>query len=245
MKTLLLFVLTFFISTNLFAKNPIDSPTFEDLIKQIIGNQKYIFDDENIQIKVPNFADNPVQVPIYVNASKIKDAQRMIIFADLNPIPRIVDMQTTKILPIISTNIKVAQETPLRALILDSKGIWHIGSKNIRSNGGGCDVSSQASTNSDFAKFLGKTKGKVFEKKDKNRIKASIFHPMETGLIFGNVEFYINTITIKNDKEILSTIKTSSAISENPRFIFETQDNSKSYKMNFLDNDGNDFELEL
>lgn len=245
MKTLLLFVLTFFISTNLFAKNPIDSPTFEDLIKQIIGNQKYIFDDENIQIKVPNFADNPVQVPIYVNASKIKDAQRMIIFADLNPIPRIVDMQTTKILPVISTNIKVAQETPLRALILDSKGIWHIGSKNIRSNGGGCDVSSQASTNSDFAKFLGKTKGKVFEKKDKNRIKASIFHPMETGLIFGNVEFYINTITIKNDKEILSTIKTSSAISENPRFIFETQDNSKSYKMNFLDNDGNDFELEL
>lgn len=245
MKTLLLFVLTFFISTNLFAKNPIDSPTFEDLIKQIIGNQKYIFDDENIQIKVPNFADNPVQVPIYVNASKIKDAQRMIIFADLNPIPRIVDMQTTKILPVISTNIKVAQETPLRALILDSKGIWHIGSKNIRSNGGGCDVSSQASTNSDFAKFLGKTKGKVFEKKDKNRIKASIFHPMETGLIFGNVEFYINTITIKDDKEILSTIKTSSAISENPRFIFETQDNSKSYKMNFLDNDGNDFELEL
>lgn len=245
MRLLLLFISTFIISSNLFAKNPIDSPTFEDLIKEIIGDQKYIFDDKNIQIKVPNFADNPVQVPIYVNASNINDAQKMILFADLNPIPRIVDMQTTKILPVISTNIKVAQETPLRALVLDSKGVWHIGSKNIRSNGGGCDVSSQASTNSDFAKFLGKTKGKFFEKKDRNRIKASIFHPMETGLIFGNVEFYINTITIKNDKEILSTIKTTSAISENPRFIFETQDNSKSYKMNFLDNDGNDFELEL
>ncbi|MGP2656413.1 quinoprotein dehydrogenase-associated SoxYZ-like carrier [Malaciobacter sp. WC5094] len=245
MRLLLFFISTFLLSSSLFAKNPIFSPTFDDLIKQTIGSEKYIFDDKNIQIKVPNFADNPVQVPIYVNASKIKDAQKMILFADLNPIPRIIDMQTTKILPVISINIKVAQETPLRALVLDSKGIWHIGSKNIRSNGGGCDVSSQASTNSDFAKFLGKTKGKVFEKKDRNRIKASIFHPMETGLIFGNVEFYINTITIKNDKEILSTIKTTSAISENPRFIFETQNNSKSYKMNFLDNDGNDFELEL
>ncbi|WP_428024210.1 quinoprotein dehydrogenase-associated SoxYZ-like carrier [Arcobacter sp.] len=232
-------------SQNIFAKNPISSPTFDEIINSLIKSEKYIFDDKNVTVKVPKFADNPVQVPIFVNAKKIKNAKRMILFADLNPIPIIVDMKLTGLLPIISLNIKVAQETPLRALVQDEKNIWHVGSANIKSFGGGCSVSSVASSDTNFDKYLGKVKGELFKKDDITRIKASIFHPMETGLVFGNSEFYINKIAIFAKDKKLSEIATYSAISENPRFIFETYDEVDEYKIKFFDIDGNEFFLDI
>ena len=111
------------IIANLYGKNPIQSPTFDEILKPIIEDKKYIFDDENITIEVPNFADNPVQVPIFVDAKKIKNAKQLILFADLNPIPVIVDMKLIELLPLISLNIKVAQETHIRALVLDDKNV--------------------------------------------------------------------------------------------------------------------------
>lgn len=233
------FILLFIV--NLCAKNPIPSPTFDEILKPIIQDKKYIFDDENITIEVPNFADNPVQVPIFVDAKNIKNAKQLILFADLNPIPVIVDMKLLELLPLISLNIKVAQETPIRALVLDDKNIWHIATKNIKSFGGGCSVASDSSTNSDFAKLLGKTKINIFENADITRIKTSIFHPMETGLVFGKNEFYINKINILAQNKTISLIKTYSAISENPRFIFETKVKTDDYKIEFFDVDGNKF----
>ena len=232
-------------SQSLFAKNPIGSPTFDDIINSLLGSEKYIFDDKNIVLKVPNFADNPVQVPIFMDAKKIKDAKRVILFADLNPIPVLLDMKLNGLLPIISLNMKVAQETPLRALVQDSKNLWHIGSANIKSFGGGCAVSSDASSNTNFDKYLGKVKGNIFKKDDIVRIKTSIFHPMETGLVFGNSEFYINKISIKADNQLLGSLTTYSAISENPRFIFETDIDAKEYKLEFFDIDGNEFFLDI
>lgn len=246
MRIIYFLLLSFLLIENIYASNPISSPTFDDILKDVIKNDKYIFDDENIEIKVPSFADNPIQVPIFVNAKKIKDAKRMILFADLNPIPKIIDMDLKAIYPLVSLNIKVAQETPLRALILDDKNVWHIASKNIKSFGGGCSVASVTSSDTDFGKLLGKIKSEVFEvEKDTYRIKSSIFHPMETGLIFGNPEFYINKIVLKDNTNILSTMELFSAISENPRFIFETKVKSQSYIIEFSDVDGNVFTSEI
>lgn len=246
MRIIYFLLLSFLLIENIYASNPISSPTFDDILKDIIKNDKYIFDDENIEIKVPSFADNPIQVPIFVNAKKIKDAKRMILFGDLNPIPKIIDMDLKAIYPLVSLNIKVAQETPLRALILDDKNVWHIASKNIKSFGGGCSVASVTSSDTDFGKLLGKIKSEVFEvEKDTYRIKSSIFHPMETGLIFGNPEFYINKIVLKDNTNILSTMELFSAISENPRFIFETKVKSQSYIIEFSDVDGNVFTSEI
>jgi sulfur-oxidizing protein SoxY len=245
MKYIFFLLVQFLLIQNSYAKNPVESPTFDDILKDIIHNEKYIFDDKNIKIKVPLFADNPIQVPIFVDAKAIKNAKKLIVFADLNPIPKIIDMDLQNLLPIISLNIKVAQETPLRALVLDENNLWHIGSNNIKSFGGGCSVASVSSSNTDFEKLLGKAKGDVFQTGDIYRLKASIFHPMETGLIFGNSEFYINKITIKADDKILANILAYSAISENPRFIFETKVKSDDYKIEFSDIDGNHFSTDI
>lgn len=245
MKNIFFFAVIFLVSINALAKNPIESPTFDNILQTIVGEEKYIFDDNKIIVKVPNFADNPVQVPIFVDARKIKNAKRLVIFADLNPISTVVDIELLGLSALFSTNIKVAQETPLRALVLDDKNIWHIASANIKSNGGGCDISSQASKDYEFEKLLGQTKGQIFNKDNNTRIKASIFHPMETGLIFGTNEFYINKILIKNKNKIVAKITSSSAISENPRFTFEIADNLQNAQIKFFDVDANEFTLDL
>lgn len=246
MKHILIFALLFLNILNLEAKNPIVSPTFDEIIKNTIGEGEYIFDDNNIKIKVPSFADNPVQVPVFVDASKIENPKKMILFADLNPIPVILTMIPNSFLPVISTNIKVAQETPIRALILDEKNIWHVGSANIKSNGGGCDISSQASTNSKIAENLGRSKGKIFNKENQKRVVFSIIHPMETGLVFGNIAFYINKIELKNEnKEVLTTLITSAALSENPRITLESKATFSKLEINFEDIDANEFKLEI
>ena len=245
MKYIFFILVSFLLIQNSYGKNPVESPTFDDILKEIIKDEKYIFDDNNINIKVPLFADNPIQVPIFVDAKAIKNAKRLIIFTDLNPIPKVIDMKLENLLPLISLNIKVAQETPIRALVLDENNIWHIGSNNIKSFGGGCSVSSVSSSNTDFEKLLGKTKGNIFKTDNIYRLKASIFHPMETGLVFGNSEFYINKISIKADDKILAKIDAYSSISENPRFIFETFVESKNYKIEFSDIDGNEFSMDI
>ena len=150
MKHIFLLFVLFLISLNAQNKNPIISPIFDDLIKSIVADEKYIFDDDNIILKVPDFADNPFQVPIYVNGMKILNAKRLVLFADYNPISNIIDMKLEHLLPVISTNIKVAQETPLRALILDDKHIGHVGIKNIKSSGGGCDISTLSANNYEY-----------------------------------------------------------------------------------------------
>ncbi len=245
MKILLSLGLLFLGFCNLFSNQDIDKSTFDTLIKPIITKDKYEFDKNKIKIKVPKFADNPTQVPIFVDATKIKNTKRLVILADYNPIPLIIDMQIKEILPVFSTNIKVAHETPLRVLVQDKNNTWYIASSNINSSGGGCDVSSQTSSNKEFEDLLGNTKGKIFDKKNKKRIKVSIFHPMETGLIFGEAEFYINKIIIKNSEKIISEITTTSVISENPRFIFETNNSYKDITIHFFDNTGNNFKLSL
>ncbi len=246
MKSILIFATLILTMLNLEAKNPIVSPTFDDIIKITIGEDEYTFDDKNVQVKVPSFADNPVQVPIFVDASKIKNPKKMILFADLNPIPVILTMTPKDFLPVISTNIKVAQETPLRALVLDENNLWHVGSANINSNGGGCDVTSLAAANGNVAENIGKSKGKIFDKKDQKRVKFSIFHPMETGLVFGASSFFINKIEIKDENnKLLTVLDTSAAISENPRITLETKKEFKELNINFLDTDANNFELNI
>jgi len=226
-----------------YAKDPLNSSVWEETIKQMIGNDKYIFDDKNIKVNVPAFADNPLQVPIFIDATKIKDAKRMLVFADINAIVKVADFDLQDMKAILSLNIKVAQGTPLRAIVLDSKGLWHVGSAHINSFGGGCSVPSNASKMEDFEDLLGKTTSKVWKKENTYRIKWSIYHPMETGLAIGNPSFHISNINIKYDSKIIGKIKLYGSVSENPRITLETNVGSGEYKLFISDTDGNEFEL--
>lgn len=236
-----LFVLMF--STNLLAGNPVYSPTFDTIMAQTLPQTPYRFDDQNITINVPRFADNPTQVPIFVDASKIKDARRVIVFADLNPIPEIVDMRLTGAKAVISFNIRVAQETPIRALVEDGEGKWHVGSANIKSSGGGCSVSNTPEQSKSFALLLGHYKSQVTHRDGAYRIKFSIFHPMDSGLFFGNAAFYIERMALYDGKKLLADLTTTSTISQNPRILLETKEGEGDYTVVLSDTDANEYRI--
>ena len=232
------------LSTTLYAnKDPLNSPMWNDVKKKFFADEKFVFDDKNIKIKVPSFADNPLQVPIYVDASYFKNATRLLIFADLNAIIPLIDMQLIDFQPIISVNMKIAQGTPLRAAVQDENGLWHVASKEIKSFGGGCSVASEASGLDNWESMLGKSKTKVFKLENKDRIKLSIFHPMDTGLFVGNPEFFIEKIKISQNDKHLASIKTYSSVSENPRFLLESKSHKEQYLINLSDTDGNQFSI--
>lgn len=242
-NSILIKILSFLlISTLSYAQNdPLNSPMWEDVKKKFLKNEAYEFDNKHIKIKVPSFADNPLQVPIYVDASYYKDAKKLLIFADLNAIIPLIEMDLYDFKPIVSVNMKIAQGTPLRAAVKDKNGLWHIASREIKSFGGGCSVASNASGLENWESQLGKTKYSVFKKDNISRIKLSVFHPMDTGLFIGNPEFFINKIIIKDKKRILTKIKTYASISENPRFLFESKSDDTSYTIELSDTDGNLF----
>ncbi|NQY21951.1 MAG: thiosulfate oxidation carrier complex protein SoxZ [Campylobacteraceae bacterium] len=237
-RVLLVFV--FLASYSHAQKDPLNSPMWNDVIKMFFKNETYII-DSNIIIKVPSFADNALQVPVYVDASYYKNAQRLLLFADLNAIIPLVDMQLLGLLPIISLNMKIAQGTPLRAAIKDKNGLWHINSVEIKSFGGGCAVASEASLFENAQNLFGKHKIKTFNINNRKRIKLSIYHPMDTGLFVGNPEFFINKITIKSDNKIKAQIITYASVSENPRLIFEDKKSNSIYEIILEDTDGNIF----
>jgi sulfur-oxidizing protein SoxY len=225
------------------AKDPVNSPVWDETIIKMIGNDKFIFDDKNIKINVPAFADNPLQVPIYIDATNIKDAKRMLVFADINAIIKVADFDLQQMKPILSLNIKIAQGTPLRAVVLDGDGLWHVGSTTINSFGGGCSVASSASKLENYENLLGKTKSKIWKNNDTYRIKWSIFHPMETGLFVGNPAFYISDVNIISYGKSIGKIALYGSVSENPRIILETKSGTGDYKLLIKDTDGNEFDL--
>jgi sulfur-oxidizing protein SoxY len=235
--------LLFIINQVSFAKDPLNSPVWTETIKQMIGDDKYIFDDENIKINVPTFADNPLQVPIFIDATKIKNAKRLLVFADINAIVKVADFDLQDMKAILSLNIKVAQGTPLRAVVLDENGLWHVGSANINSFGGGCAVPSEASKAGSVEDLIGKTKSKVWKKDNTYRIKWSIFHPMETGLFVGNPSFYISKVDIRIGSKTIGKIDLYGSVSENPRITLETKAGTGAYKLFITDTDANEFEL--
>jgi sulfur-oxidizing protein SoxY len=236
-------LLLLIINQTSFAKDPLNSSVWTETIKQMIGDDKYIFDDENVKVNVPKFADNPLQVPIFIDATKIEKPNRLLVFADINAIVKVADFELGHMKAILSLNIKVAQGTPLRAAVKDENGLWHIGSSNINSFGGGCSVASEASKMESFEDLLGKTKSKVWKKENNYRIKWSIFHPMETGLFVGNPSFHISKVDIKLDSQTIGKIDLYGSVSENPRITLETNVGNGAYKLFIRDTDGNEFEL--
>lgn len=226
-----------------YAQDPLNSPVWDETIKKMIGNDDFIFDDKNIKIHVPAFADNPLQVPIFVDASKIQNAKRLLVFADLNAIVKVADFDLKQMKPILSLNIKIAQGTPLRAVVLDENNLWHVGSANINSFGGGCSVASSASAMENYEDLLGKTKNKVWQLEDTYRIKWSIFHPMDTGLFVGNPSFYISDINISSNNKNIGNMKIYASVSENPRILLETKQGKGRYQIFVRDTDGNEFDF--
>ncbi len=225
--------------------DPLNSVAWETMYNAFFPGESVVIDDL-VKVYAPDSAENPMVVPVLVDASELEDVTKIIVIADLNPIPRILEYYPTRSSPKIGFRFKIEQRSPVRALVRTADGIWHMNGIWIDAAGGGCTAPSLASGSLSWADRLGQIEGRVWPQQSKtSRLKFRINHPMDTGLADGIPAYYIEQLTLVDEEGIeLGRLSPFEPVSEDPVFSLDIN-TSGSVGLWGRDNNGNIFKALL
>lgn len=243
--------LLFFYCSTTFAldlvKDPFSSVQWADMQSAFMQGKPVVF-DARVKVKTPDYAEDPMNVPVTVDATELDNIQQIIIFADFNPIPLIARYYPNNAKAILSFRFKIQQSSPVRAAVLTSDNVWHIGGAWVDSAGGGCTVASTGRLKANWADQLGDVYGHRWVSASKNRIRLLIHHPMDTGLVSGIPTFYIEKLNFMTEQgDTLAKIELFEPINENPVLTldFNNDVSDTVILMSGVDNNGNEFSAEF
>ena len=173
----LLFALLGLIGSAACAKNipadPLESVQWEVMYQAFFNGNPVVF-DQRVKVLAPDSAENSLEVPVFTDVSAIPDVEQILVFADLNPIPKIIEYFPGKnAKPTLGFRFKVQQATPVRVAAF-SNGTWHVGGKWVEAAGGGCTLPSLASGDQAWATRLGEMHGQSWAGKNSQRIRFSV-----------------------------------------------------------------------
>ena len=211
--------------------------TTQDEVKGIVM-------DETILVHAPKSAEDQMNIPVHVDARSIKDAKKIIVIADLNPLTKVLTFEPEDSEARLSFRIKVEQGTPIRAAVLDGDGIWHVGGTYVDAAGGGCSQPAMAHSKPDWVKYLAEVRGKIWREvgSDVATMRFTVRHPMDTGLADGIPAFYVEQLKFSSPKgEKLGRLSIHEPVSENPTItLFPKLDEATSQvNIKGRDNEGN------
>lgn len=223
--------------------DPLNSPMWEHMVKQYFADASVIFDDRVSVLAAPQ-AEDSLNFPVMIDASKIDGITEMVVFADLNPIATVLRFFPDAMPAKIGFRIKLQQGTPVRAAVKTEQG-WHVGGLYVDAAGGGCTAPSVGSGNADWASRLGEVSSRVFTNSAIDRLRFRVMHPMDTGLADGIPAFYIERIQVNNaDGDQVGVIMPFEPIAENPIFTVEVP-GAGALAVSGRDNNGNLFDAEI
>lgn len=216
--------------------DPLNSPQWEAMHTRFLKGEPYVFDDK-VKVDAPPEAEDSLNVPIAFNASGLKDIQEMVVVADLNPLPHVLNFRPKTVPPSLAFRMKLQQGSPVRVAAKTADGVWHVGGTYVNTAGGGCTLPSVGTSSGDWSKTLGKVSANVWQRADNNRLRIRVMHPMDTGLANGIPTFHIENLHVKDEQgQVLAELDLYEPISENPmlsldvgkatRFMLEGRDNN-------------------
>ena len=226
--------------------DPVPSVMWEFYRKQWLQDEPYVF-DERVRVIAPPFAEDARQVPLQVDARALPGkVQRILVWAELNPIPRVVDFRPgPQVLPWLAIRMRIEQATPLRAAVLTDDGTWHIGSSLIDAAGGGCTAPSVVRSQPGWEERLGQVLGGRYPRQAFSRLRVDVSHPMDNGLMSGIPEFFIEHAELFDAQgQSLATLELFPAVSENPSLGFDLL-NQGPTRLTLRDNNGNQFDAAI
>ncbi|MGN8273775.1 quinoprotein dehydrogenase-associated SoxYZ-like carrier [Pseudomonas sp. SMN5] len=227
-------------------KDPVPSVMWAFYHKQLLGEAAFVF-DERVRVLAPPFAEDARQVPLEIDARSFgDDVVRVLAWAELNPLPKIVDFQPTEgVLPWLSIRIRIEQATPLRAAVQTRDGLWHVGSALIDAAGGGCTAPSVVRTQPGWEEHLGEVLGGRYPRGETSRLRLQVAHPMDNGLVSGIPEFFLNQARLLDaEDQVLARLELFPAVSENPNLGFDIR-GTRPVRLLLRDNSGNAFEAAI
>ena len=207
--------------------DPFDSGQWPVLAAEHFKGQAVVF-DRRVAVTAPGFAEDPMNVPVLVDASALPDVERVVVLVDRNPIRKVLEYLPTGAKPVLSFRFKLEQSSPVRAAARTRDGVWHVGGAWVESTGGGCTVPGASRANATWPQTLGQVSGRVFERDasdagaGSSRLRVKIMHPMDTGLVSGIPAFYIDELRLTDEAGTeYMKILTWEPVSENPVFSFD------------------------
>ncbi|MFC3607381.1 quinoprotein dehydrogenase-associated SoxYZ-like carrier [Stutzerimonas tarimensis] len=223
--------------------DPLNSVMWDYHRERMLGGAPVRF-DERVRVIAPPFAEDSRQVPIQVDARALgAPVSRILVWADLNPIPRVIDFhpRSERVQPFLAVRIRVEQATPVRAAVLTEEGIWHVGSTRVDAAGGGCTAPSVVRAQDGWEDRLGQVLGGRFPRGEFSRLRLELSHPMDNGLVDGIPEFFVEQAELRDAEGTpLAHMELYSAISENPNLSFEIL--GRAARLWLRDNNGNEFD---
>jgi len=225
-------------------KDPLDSPSWRFMYERYLGGQRMVF-DERVRVDMPDAAENPLEVPVLVSAAGLEGVQEVIVFADLNPLPKILRYLPQGAAPDIGFRFKVEQSTPVRAAMRTADGLWHVGGGWLTASGGGCTTPSRGTGLGLWQNRLGEVSGRLWQHEDMQRARFRIIHPMDTGLASGIPVFHIEYVQLSSEQgRPLGRIEMFEPVSENPVISVDLNHQGK-VKLDGRDIQGNVFSAVL
>lgn len=225
-------------------EDPLGSIQWDDMYRAYLKEHKVVFDDR-VKVLAPEFAEDSMNVPVTVDASEIKGIKEILVFAEFNPISKILKFYPGTAKATFSFRFKIQQASPVRAAVLTHDGVWHVGGVWVDAAGGGCTVASAGRLGGGWEDHLGEVHTKIWEGKDYRRVKFSVVHPMDTGLVASIPAFYIEEIKLTDDSgELLARVELFEPVQENPVLTLDLAKGSSVY-MDAIDNNANEFSVRL
>jgi sulfur-oxidizing protein SoxY len=198
--------------------DPLGSPMWAFHAERLFAGSAVVF-DPRVRVELPMVAEDQHVMPVTVDARALEGVRRIVIFADLNPIPVAVDYTPLVAQAFIATRIKLDQRTPVRAAVLTGDGVWHVSGDWVDAAGGGCSAPPLSRVRGDWADHLGELRGATWAGADGTRVRMTVRHPMDTGLVENIPEYNLETLTVADAVGTpLARMTLHASVSEDPAF---------------------------
>lgn len=227
--------------------DPLGSPLWPEIRAQVLGSAPFVF-DARVEVTAPPMAENSAQLPVAVRVHGLGRVREIVLFADYNPIPKILALRPVAAKPYVATRFKINMASPVRAAALAEDGLWHVGGVWVDAAGGGCTLPSAASADAAWQSRLGETQARAWPKGKTSRVRLRMIHPMDTGLAAGIPAFYLEHSRIRAaDGTVLAELDTFEPVSENPILTLEVNGRAGERGLLFegRDNNGNEFKARI
>lgn len=195
--------------------DPLGSPMWADHARVLFAGAPVEF-DRRVIVDMPMLAENQRVFPVAIDASALADVKRIVLFADLNPIPVAIDYAPTGAAPVVSVRIKLDQRTPVRAAVLTGDGRWHVNGAWIDAAGGGCSAPPVSRVRGDWAEHLGEVRARAVLVDAVARLRVAIRHPMDTGLVGNTPLYHVEELSIARGNAKLGAMKLWASVAEDP-----------------------------
>lgn len=222
--------------------DPLGSARWEDMKKAFFAGARVVFDDR-VRVTAPAVAENPMNVPVRVDASSLPEVKEVLVFADFNPIVKALSFQPARALPNLAFRLKLQQSSPVRAAARTADGMWHLGGSWVDTAGGGCTQPSVGSASPIWQQRLNQVSARRWQPAGSSeRLRFSIIHPMDTGLAAGIPTFHLEDLLLTDaEGRELMRIQPLEPVAENPLFTVDLPAGEKPtpIRISGRDNNGN------